>query len=61
MSRLAGLVLPVLPEGLALADAPAAMHALGHRDGDPLRLDEEGRQLSRQLLGAMAKRAVRGG
>jgi hypothetical protein len=49
-----------LPEGLALTDAPAAVHPLGYRYRDALRLYEQRGQLSRQLLGAMAHRALHG-
>jgi hypothetical protein len=60
LGGLARLVLAELPERLALTHAPAAVHALRHRDGDTLRFHEQRRQLSRQLLGVMTQRALRG-
>src|SRR5262249_6303839 len=61
LGGLAGLVLTELPEGLALTHAPTAVHTLRHRDRNALRLHHTRWQLGSELLGVMAKRALRGG
>ena len=40
-----------LPETVALADPPAAVHALRHRRGDALRGDQQRRQAGAECLG----------
>ena len=52
----ARLVGPELPEGLADADPPPAVHALRHGRGDPLGRDQQRRQAVGQLLGPLALR-----
>ena len=52
----ARLVGAELPEGLADADPPAAMHALGDGRGDALGGDQQRRQPVGQALGALALR-----
>ena len=41
-----------LPETVALADTPPAVHALRHRGGDPLGGDQQRRQAGAKRLGA---------
>ena len=54
--RVAGLILAELPEGIAGADAPAAMHALLDGGGDALGGDQQRRQARRQSLGLAPRR-----
>jgi hypothetical protein len=54
-ARIALLIRPELPEGLADADPPPTMHALRHGRRDPLGGHQKRRQPIRQLLGLVAK------
>ena len=60
VAGIARLILAELPEGLALADAAAAVHALRHGLGDPFGGDQQRRQRRRDLLGPVAQRRRRG-
>src|SRR5207248_7229782 len=44
---------PILPEGVALADAPPAVHALDHRGGDAVGRNHERRQRAGELKGTV--------
>ena len=55
LDRITGLVAPVLPKGLALADPAAAMHALGHRRRHPIRPDKKGRQVGSEQFRPLMK------
>ena len=55
---LARLVLTELPEGVAGADPPAAMHALLDGGRDPKGGDQQGRQARRQVLGLAPRRLL---
>src|SRR6185503_3017120 len=55
LRSVARLILAELPEGLALADAAAAMHALRDRRGDAVGGDKQWRQRSGRLFGTMLK------
>src|SRR6185437_4530766 len=57
--RIARLVLAELPERLASADAPPAVHALRHGGRDTLGLDQQRRQRRRELFGAVLERRFR--
>src|SRR5262249_55250128 len=50
------LILPELPERLAGAHAPASVHALLDRGGDPQRRNEKRRQSSGEPLGLAPRR-----
>jgi hypothetical protein len=50
-----GLVLPELPESLALADTAAAMHTLGDGRCHPVGGDKQWRQRGRRLFRTMLK------
>src|SRR5205814_7300120 len=52
---IARLILPELPEGLALPDPTSAMHPLRHGCCDPLGRDQQRRQNGGGLLGAVSQ------
>ena len=52
----AGLIAPVLPEGLADTDAAAPVHPLGNDRGDPLGGHQQGRQRRRELFRLLTAR-----
>src|SRR6185437_7500563 len=55
LRRIAGLILAELPEGLALADAAPAVHALGNRRRHAIGGDQKRRQRGCRLFPAMLK------
>ncbi len=59
--RLARHQLAVLPEAVAAAGAPAAVHALRHRAGDAVGLGQQRRQPGGQRLGLQPQPVARGG